>query len=310
MSSENPWSDAQRIIESAVQVQIEQDLPLNYLNWQPLGSFGDEVISQKRIKNVQIAQSSADFRRNVDTVNFEGRKLNTAYLNRELQFTWRHAEQITKLGGMEASDLKLIEALYFGAIKQAFQGTTAEAHGVAIEGITAAGSGTYASPYILDGSTTAGKWDVAGKSMLDMGTLIELLENLGAPRPYVLSIPSSAAGLFTFPVNSSYDKSLIIQQARELFEHVILTGNDHDSVNLITGAAETKINCQIYAWSMPDMRVLYQLPLGTRTLPWDSKEEIGLVRSEGMFTVAPVARAIGTTYYKSIVEIDAIDLTT
>lgn len=313
-SAADAWEQASLLVEQGVQVEVEADLPLSYLTWRPQGQFGDDTIREKRIDDVEIAQASADFVDNVDKPQFRARDLNNFYLNRTLEFGWKDTNQIIKMGGMSASDMKLIEALYFGAIKGLFQGTTAEANGVAVEGFTAAGSGTYASPSILDASTSAGAWDVAGNAIKDLNKMIEKLIDANARRPYVLSYPRRAVGAFMYCMNSAEPQAgNIMQYARSagMFDYVIATGNDYNDYNLISGAAETSEDMQIYAWSMPDMVVKYQIPLGTKTIPWDQKKMLGWIRAEGNMQAAPIPRKTGTsTYQKMICEIDSIDLTT
>jgi len=315
MSSYNPWDAASEIIDAAVEVQLEQNLTLQYMNWVPLGGIGDFSVKQKRAKAVSEAVTSKVFARHSERLNFEGRELNVAYHGREIDVGWEEMEQIIELGGMNEGLEKLMEALIFRMEKYVWRGSTAELNGVAVNGLTSAGANTFADPTLLDGGTTAGKWDVAGAAQKDLSKLKSKLRSAGFPGPYVLFYPMDAERAFTYPVTTAtatFGDKTIGEYARTLFDAVVPVGNDASGLNLITGNAETDADFQLYAISASGVKLPYQVAPSREILPYDDRERIGTYRVESKFGVACSTKIVGTSsyYFKPVVEIDAIDLET
>lgn len=191
-------------------------------------------------------------------------------------------------------------------------GTTEAANGVAIDGLRAAGSGTFASPSILDAGSTAGDWEDAGSAAKDVNKLHSTLRQYTSS-PLAIAVPLSALDLVEYPIPTSADsfgENDIIDHIAKRFDVIVLTG-DHpiDGTNLVTGAAETSQDCQLYAWAVNNLHIPYQKDLTIEVLPYDAVKRNGMIRYDGKmgWYADPIETSAGT-YQKMICEIDGIDL--
>ena len=310
----NPWVEASRIIQDRM---ITDMLPLNagleYMTWTALGDPGVMKYAQQRVKRLGDLDISVLFHvPNPQKLEFEGRELYTMWMGMDVEVGWEEAAQIARMGGLIGGMDRILEAGVTDVTKTVWGGTTEAANGVAIDGLRAAGSGTFASPSILDASTSAEDWEDAGMAARDINTLHSTLRQY-TNGPLAIFVPLTALGLVNYPVPTSatsFGEKDIIDLIRAKFDIVIFTGNDPlTGYNLVTGAAETAQNCQLYAADMSSLHIVYQKDLAMETLPWNDEKRSGKIRYDGKLGwYADPVETSSTVYQKLICEIDAIDL--
>jgi hypothetical protein len=312
----NPWTEASRIIQERM---ITDMLPLNagleQMTWTALGDPGVMKYSQQRVKKLGNLDVSVLFHvPNPQKLTFEGRDLYTMWMGMDVEIGWEEAAQIARMGALIDGMDRILESGVVDVTKTIWGGTTEALNGHAIDGLRAAGSGTFASPSIIDAGSSAGKWDAAGKAALDINTLHSKLRKK-TNGPLALFVPLSALELVNYPVPTSataFGEKDIIDLIDAKFDAVIFTGDDPlTGYNLVTGAAETSENCQLYAADISTLNIVYQKDLALETLPWDTDKRSGKIRYDGKlgWYASPVETS-STVYQKMICEIDAIDLTT
>jgi hypothetical protein len=296
---------------------IADMLPLNagleYMTWTALGDPGVMTYHQQRVKRLGDLDISVTFHQPApQKLQFEGRDMYTMWMGMDVEVGWEEAAQIARMGGLISGMDRILESGITDVTKTVWGGTTEALNGKAIDGLRAAGSGTFASPSILDASTTAEDWEDAGMAAKDLNTMWSLLRRY-TNEPLALAVPLSALALVAYPLPtaaSTFGEGTILDYARKLFDIIIFTGNDPlTGYNLITGAAETSQDCQLYAFAPSKFHIVYQKDLSLETLPWDQDKRQGKIRYDGKLGwYADPVETSSTVYQKLICEIDAIDL--
>lgn len=310
----NPWTEASRIVQDAIIADtLSLEAGLSYMNWVPAGDPGTEKVQQKRVKKLGAMDISVLFHQpNPQKLSFEGRDLYTMWMGMDVIVGWEESYQLAKFNGLVSGMDRMLESGLIDMAKTVWQGTTETANGVAITGLAAAGSGTFADPSILDAGSTAGDWEDAGSAAKDINKLHSTLRKY-TDGPLGLFVPRSALDLVEYPVPTAaatFADSDIIDLIRKKFDVVIYTGDDPvTGYNLITGAAETSQSCQLYAADMSKLKIPYQKDMVMEDLGWDTKKREGTIRYDGKFGFfAEPVETSSTVYQKMICEIDSIDL--
>jgi len=286
---------------------------LELMNWTPLGDPGVMKYSQQRVKKLEGMDISSTFHvPNPQKVQFEGRDLYTMWLGMDIEIGWEEASQLAKFNGLIAGMDRMLEQGLLDVGKTIWRGTTEAANGVAIDGLASAGSGTFASPSILDASTTAEDWEDAGTAAKDINKLTSTIRKY-SNGPIAAFIPRSALDLVYYPVPTAaatFGEGSILEMIQSKVDFIVFTGDDPTTTyNIITGAAETSQNCQIYFADVSKLHIVYQKDLAMEALPWNPETRKGKIRHDGKLGwYAEPVNTTGTTYQKMVCEIDAIDL--
>lgn len=310
----NPWTRASEIVLGAINDFLEFRSGLETLSWIPAGDPGTDTFSQYRVDKLEGMDVSVKFKvPNPQKLSLRGRDINTMWLGMDLEIGWEESYKIAKMGALIDGMDRMIEAGLIDIAKTVWQGTTEALNGLAIDGLVAAGSGTFASPSILDAGTTAGAWDTAGNAAKDINALYTTLRKNRLPRPYVAFVPLDALDLVAYPLpvaTGEFGERNILDLLTATFDAVVFTDHDDDGYNVITGNAETSTDCQIYAAATSTLKIVYQKDFQIQSLPWDEDTRKGKIRYDGKigWYSLPIETSSGT-FQKGICEIDSISLT-
>jgi hypothetical protein len=296
---------------------IADMLPLNagleYMTWTALGDPGVMTYHQQRVKRLGDLDISVTFHQPApQKLQFEGRDMYTMWMGMDVEVGWEEAAQIARMGGLISGMDRILESGITDVTKTVWGGTTEALNGKAIDGLRAAGSGTFASPSILDASTTAEDWEDAGTAAKDINKLTSTIRKF-SNGPIAAFIPRSALDLVYYPVPTAaatFGEGSILEMIQSKVDFIVFTGDDPTTTfNIITGAAETSQNCQIYFADVSKLHIVYQKDLAMEALPWNPETRKGKIRHDGKLGwYAEPVNTTGTTYQKMVCEIDAIDL--
>lgn len=311
----NPWIEASKIVMGAINDFLPFQAGIDLLTWTPAGDPGTDTFQQYRVKRLEGMDVSTRFHvPNPQKITLEGRELHTMWLGMDLEIGWEESYKIARIGALVAGMDRMIEAGLVTIAKTIWQGTTEAANGLAIEGLAAAGSGTFSSPSKLTAGTTAGKWDSPGNAAKDINKLRTTLRKNKFTGPLVAFVPLDAMDLVEYPLpvaSGEFGESDILTLMRSKFDAVVFTDKDEDGNNVITGNAETSEDCEIVVIDASMFNIVYQRDFILQTLPWDEDNRRGKIRYDGKigWFAQPIEYPDGT-YVKGITSIDGIDLTT
>jgi len=306
------WSHVKSQFDARCAAQLQPGLTLSKFTWTKAGGIGQQYPADAKAKPGKPAETYNVFvDKVVDTVDLDGRKLQIGWSGKAIEIPPEKLDQLMQIpGGLDAlleeqrddANIELEQLVWAGKSSNA----------VAINGLRAAGDGTFENPTLVDGGTSYTKWGAAGNAQNALAALSSVLEAKGFPRPYALFYPLSGAVLMKMPLlmaTATFAGLSVEQYALQssLFQYVIGVGNTKAATPLclMTGAAETSTDTQMYAASLPSVDIWYTEMLNQEYLI-DAKSKITTYRVGARCTPRVLSRNIGGTHFKGVCELDAI----
>jgi hypothetical protein len=315
------WERARQVIVDPALAYVEKNFTAKFFNWQQVGEPGDEKIGITHQLNGLEAQTRAGFTIISDRPQMQAADLYMPWTGKEYIYTIEDARKIMKAGANPAVPLArelgigVDKVLWKGADAKANTTGTAKAQGITVHGITDPGTstGTYARPLVLDGSTTAGKWDAAGAALKDINKVKSMLVKSGFSGPYGLFYPIGAAEAFNYPIvtaAATFGNMSVLEYASKVFDVVAPIPKDLSGNCIASGGAETEADFQMWGVALGSMSALYTQDFTIESLDWDKRTETGIIRGGARVLPSFEILNIGGSLFKGVVEIDAIDLHT
>jgi hypothetical protein len=314
-SAQNAWDQAAKNIQRGVDYRMQKFFSLKYFTWEQKGGIGDELVFDTVVIPGSEGATRPAYQPIVDGMDMKGRQFRVPWTGKEKEISVEKLAQVQKMGAMSAQMSALADESMIPMEKLAWQGAALATEGVLIHGFSYNGAGTIDDPKYLDGGSTNGKWDVAGKAFLDLTQLHSAVAKPGFD-DIALFYPQSAVEAMDMPLTLAsgiYSGTSVKQAAQNIFEggvYPILDDLASTPLCCMTGAAEAATNFQLFAVSLSGCSLGYTAKPGFEAVPFDVKKNIGTYRHQGRFVPMTVVKKIGSYYYKPVAEIDSIDWNT